>query len=181
MFNLFSKKGGSDAPAKARSIENQRQKTINSAIGNTLKTFSTMGDSYYNTRAKEYVNFAMPRVAEKLRAGQRAMIYNYADRGLSKSSAASAAQERFNNAATDARADVIDQGEEVAQAARNEDLARQQQLIAQIVAAQNPQIAKEQTLLGTSQIQMPDSSMYLVQALNNMMKMGAGAQYFGSK
>jgi len=168
MFGFFQS-GGSDSPERARQNKNTREKIITTGTQNIAKAFAGFNDQYYNKRAQDYINFAMPQLGEQTRSAQKNLVYSLADRGLTKSTVAGEKQAELQQQAANAQAGIVDEAQGQA---NQERLAKAQQksgLIEQLISAQNPMLAQQSALLGASNIPMANNATGMASMTNGIM------------
>lgn len=168
MFGFFQS-GGSDSPAKAREIENSREKIITAGTQNIAKAFAGFNDQYYNKRAQDYINYAMPQLGEQTRKAQKGLVYSLADRGLLKSTVAGEKQAELQQQASDAQAGIVDEAQSQANQERLSKAQQKSGLIEQLISAQNPMLAQQQTLAGASQVPLANNASGTASMVNGIM------------
>lgn len=154
--------------------------------------FEGFQPEFFDQRAKDYVNFALPQVSDQYRTNRDAVNFGLANRGLQGSSVEGQANTRLERTAGQARQNVADTG--IAQAnelKKNVEESRQQD-IAQLYQSANPAQGMQSAIANASQLRIPSTfaplgdlfsniarQYYTNQALNNYRNQGAGGPDYG--
>jgi hypothetical protein len=148
-------------------------------LGRT-QNFEGFQPEFFDQRAKDYVNFALPQVADQYQTNRNAVAFGLANRGLQGSSVENQANTRLERASGQAKQNVADTG--IAQAnelKRAVEEARQAD-IAQLYQTADPSRGFQSALSNASQLRIPSTfaplgdmfsniarQYYVNQALNN--------------
>ena len=166
--NLFQDTG-SDSPKKARKIEQARQQTISNGVSNINRAFAGFDSEFYNRRAQDYINYALPQIGEQARTAQKGLVASMNNRGLLRSSVAGEKQAELDQQTANLQAGVVDSAQSAANKAKMSNEQQRMTLVEQLIASQNPQLAKEQTLIGASNIATPNNASNISSMMSQIM------------
>ncbi len=151
------------------------------------KTFEGFQPSFYDKRAQDYINFALPQVGQQYRENRDAQLYGLANRGLLGSSQATRAGEQLERTAGAARQTVADTGLDQANQLRRDVEAARQQSIGQLYQTADPAQGFQSAFKAAAGFQRPGvfapitdmfsnlaRQYYLNQTFNNYRQGGVG-------
>lgn len=159
--------GSNNAGAEARQLEAERQATITSGVKDVNKIFSGFTDDFYNQRARDYINFALPKLGMETRDTERAMKFSLANRSLSNSSAARQQKSSLARAVADAAGSIGTQAESESQRLRSDVEQQRSNVIAQLQASADPAVAGQQAINSAAQFTAPSTFAPVGGFLNN--------------
>lgn len=157
------------------------------------QTFEGFQPEFFDQRAKDYVNFAMPQVADQYQTNRNAVNFGLANRGLQGSSVENQANTRLERTAGQARQNVADTGIAQANELKKAVEDSRQSDIAQLYQSANPAQGMQSAIANASQLRIPSTfaplgdlfsniakQYYVNQALNNYRGQGVGGYGDGS-
>jgi hypothetical protein len=168
--------GGSNAADQARKQQEEQQKKINAATGRIDRAFSGFTPEFYNQRAQDYENYAMPQLNQQYTQTAENLTGKLANQGLLNSSAALGQRSALQEALATQQQGVANQGIQQAQDLQRQQMSEQQQLIGQATSATDPLSISNQALSAASQFQAPSAFAPLGQ-----MFQGFGNMYLGNQ
>ena len=133
--------GGDGGAGQARRDEAARQQRIKQGTASIDKSFAGFDDSFFNSRAKAYTDYANPQLADQYARTQQNLTYNLARQGLTASSEASRNAGELQRQYNDNRAQIAAQGIDAASQARNQVEQNRSELLAQLNATSDPAAA----------------------------------------
>jgi hypothetical protein len=133
--------GGDGGAGQARADENARQDRIKQGTADVDKSFGGFNDSFFNSRAKAYTDYANPQLADQYAQTQRNLTYNLARQGLTASSEASRNAGELQRQYNDNRAQIAAKGLDAANDARQNVEQNRSELLAQLNATSDPAAA----------------------------------------
>jgi hypothetical protein len=138
--------GGDGGAAQARADEEARQQRIKEGVGRIDTEFAKFDDNFYNSRKQAYTKFAMPQVNDQYRQTGNQLAYSLARSGLGQSSesARQAGMLQRDNAL--ARQQIADAATTEAQKARQAVEDNRYNLVNQLQATSDPQMAAANAL-----------------------------------
>ncbi len=133
---------------------------------------------FYNQIAKNYVNYAIPQLAQQYRTTQNAMDFGFANRGLSQSSVQRKGASDLNVELGKAEQGIADQG--IAQAQDTQKAVEQarQNAINQLYVVGSPAQALQNSVFSAAQFQIPSSFAPLANAFGNIANQYATSQLY---
>ena len=155
--------------------------------GGQTQNFEGFQPTFFQKRAQDYVNFALPEVAQQYRVNRDAINYGLTNRGLSQSSVADQARSRVERLSGQERQRVSDSGlEQANDLAKNLEAARQENL-KQLYQSADPAQGLQNAIASASQVSRPSAfaplgdlfsglakQYYTNQLLNNYRVGGSG-------
>jgi len=109
-MGLFGDNTAKKEAARARQEEAARQQRITSGTAAIDKQFGTFGDAWYDTKAQEYSDLAIPQLNQEAARTQGNLTFGLAGRGLLNSSVRDQRQQSFENEVAKQRRIVADTG-----------------------------------------------------------------------
>lgn len=138
--------GGSDAGKVAREQEQQRQGLINTGLGQINKAFSGFTPQFFQQRATDYEQAALPQFAQQYQNQLGNLVYRLGNQGLLKSSAGRSLGNALSNYADTQRQNIASQGIAASQDLRRQVAQTQSNLISQLEASADPGAASQQAI-----------------------------------
>lgn len=144
--------GGDGGAGQARADEEARQARIRAGMAAINQGFSGFNDSFYNSRARDYLNYANPQLASQYDTTRDNLAYNLARSGLTASSEAARNAGEIQRQYNIARADIQGNALNAANDARRNVESNRADLIGQLQATSDPTATASQTLARASMI-----------------------------
>lgn len=129
---------GQDYGELAANQENRRQAAVNQGIGQVNSSFSGFTPSFYQQRAKDYVNWATPQLSSQYITNRNAIGANLANRGLMNSSAAKNQWSSLARSTTQAKQTVADAGQSASNALQQQVEAQRANILDQLYQSADP-------------------------------------------
>lgn len=130
--------GWGDDPMSRRELVNRRLKKGLLFEAPETRSFEGFTDDFYNKRAQDYINYALPQLADQYRQTRGAIGYGLANRGLQQSTVAGEARSRLEREAGRNRQNIADTGMEQANQLRRDVETSRQQALAQLQQSADP-------------------------------------------
>lgn len=118
--------GSPDYSGDAQNQEQQRQASINAGTSKINQAYSQFNPAYYQQRAQDYINYAMPQLQQQFQGTRNQQGFNVANRGLRGGSVNKQQTSDLARAFSGAQQGIADTG-----------LAQSQQLQQQVEASRN--------------------------------------------
>lgn len=182
--------GGSEpSPQEIARQQFQRGKLLNK----TDATYQGFDDKFYDQRATDYLNYALPQEAKQYKTNLDAITYDLADRGILQSTAANKAFSDLNQTAAGAKQTVADSAlAQSNQLRQNVENARQT-AIGQLYQTGDPNLAASNAIGVARSASQPSvfqpianlfgnlaTTYYTNQLLNSYRNPGTGTPQYGS-
>lgn len=132
------------------------------------QTFSGFTPEFYNKRASDYVNYAMPQLANQYRNASRATTYGLANRGLLRSGSAIRRRSQLNREYGTQRQSVYDAGRGHAENLRRQVEDSRQQAINQLYQTADPAGAALSATRLAASAQAPSAFAPVANAFSNI-------------
>jgi hypothetical protein len=121
------------------------------------KTFEGFQEPFFQKRAQDYVNFALPQLAEQYRTNQKGILYGLSNRGLDRSTVASEAASGLERTAGEGRQRIAETGITQANQLRKDVEQARQQAISQLYQSADPAQAVQGAVRSAIGFQAPSS------------------------
>jgi hypothetical protein len=133
LSNIFGKKG--DSPRKVAAKAFRRGQLFTAP---QVQTFEGFQEPFFEQRAQDYVNFALPQLAQQYQQNRNAILFGLANRGLTGSSIEAQARASLEREAGKGRQTIADTGLEQANQLRRDIESARQQAISQLYQSADP-------------------------------------------
>lgn len=143
-------------------------------------TFEGFQEPFYQKRAQDYVNFALPQLAQQYRANRNSMLFGLSNRGLGDSSVADQASANLEREAGTGRQTIADTGIEQANQLRRDVESARQQATSQLYQTADPAQAIQGAIRTASQIQQPSTFAPITNLFTNLAQQYATNQLLNS-
>lgn len=130
--------GWGDDPMSRRELTNRRLKKGLLFEAPETRSFEGFTDKFYNQRAQDYINYALPQLADQYRQTRSAIGFGLSNRGLQQSTVANEASSRLERETGRNRQTIADTGLEQANQLRRDVEASRQQALAQLQQTADP-------------------------------------------
>lgn len=124
--------------------------------------------SFYDQRAKDYENFAMPQLAKQYQDAFRSVMYNLGNRGLTNSSAATRQKSDLNLTTGQARQQIADTGIAQAQQLRGNVENARQNALSQLMQTGDLSGAMQGAVNTASSFQQPSTFAPIANMFSNL-------------
>lgn len=132
------------------------------------QTFEGFTPDFFNQRSQDYINFAMPELQSQYGDNFRSIMYNMANRGLTRSSVADQAKSDLNVTAGKAAQQIADTGRSQAQQLQRDVENSRQSAIEMLHQSANPGEAVQSAISSASQFRTPSSFAPLSNMFSNL-------------
>lgn len=156
-------------------------------------SFQGYGEDFFNQRAKDYVNYALPQEAQQFKTNQDAITYDLADRGILDSSIAKNSYSNLERTANQAKQTIADSAIAQSNQLRSGVESVRQNAIQQLYQTGDPNLAAHNAISAAQSIGQPSvfapignmfgnlaSQYYTNQLLNSYKNQGSGVMPQGS-
>lgn len=162
-------------------------------LDKTSANYQGFGDDFYNQRAQDYVNYALPQEGQQYRTNLDAVTYNLANRGLLDSSQQKSQMSDLARSDTQAKQTIADSAIGQANDLRKTVSDAKQASIAQLYQTGDPNQAASTAVTQASQAMQPNvfaplsnmfgslATQYYTNQLLNSYSGGAGVPQQGSE
>lgn len=159
--------GGDGGAGEARANEQARQQRIAQGMQSLDASFAGFNPDFYAKRRQDYINYAMPQLAEQSQTTQKQLNYQLANAGLRHSSVAGEQQSAFNQERARQQQAIVD-----AAFGQSNDLQKQvqgqkSQLVAQLQATGDPTSVANQAIGVAQNYSAPNVYQPLTGLFNN--------------
>lgn len=168
--------GGSNNAALARMDEEARQGRITEGMGKINQTFGQFNDAFYNQRAQDYTNYALPQLYQQMQQVNKQGYYNLAGRGLLGSGAANQFGSSLQREADTQKQGIVDAGIGQAQQLRKDVEGQRSQLVSQLQASADPTTAAQQALASANAYSLPSAFTPIGNLFGNFASLYVGNQ-----
>lgn len=140
------------------------------------KTFEGFQEPFYEKRAQDYVNFALPQLSQQYQQNRNQMLFGLANRGLGQSSVADTASSNLEREAGRGRQEIADTGIAQANQLRKDVENARQQSIAQLYQSADPAQALQGAVRAASGFQAPSTFAPITNMFSNLAQQYATSQ-----
>lgn len=159
--------GSNKAAAQQRQLEEERQLTIKGGVEDVNRVFGGFNNDFYKQRENDFIDFAMPKLGMEARDTERALRYNLANRSLTNSSANRTSQSSLRRSVADAQGEIGSRALGEAQNLRREVEGQRSNIIAQLQASGDPNVASQQAISSAAMFTAPSTFAPVGGFLNN--------------
>jgi hypothetical protein len=149
--------GGSNSGDAATQLYNQQQGAITQGLGQLNQTFSGFTPQFYQQRAQDYTNFAMPQLNQQYQQNQQGLQSNLANQGILNSSAAQSLSSQLGGQYRLGQQNILNQGQQQAQQLQSNVANTQAQLTNQLTQSANPSSVAGAAVNAASQYSAPSA------------------------
>ena len=128
----------SDAGSAMRDQQQRQQALTNQSVAQINNAFAGFTPAFYNQRAQDYVNYAMPQEQQQSLGNERAMTANLANRGMLNSFVQDQQKQALQQANTQATQSIGNQGIGLSQGLQQQVGNEQASLINQAQTSSSP-------------------------------------------
>lgn len=139
-------------------------------------TFEGFQEPFYQQRAQDYVNYALPQLAQQYRQNREQMLFGLSNRGLSDSSVAEKASSDLEREAGRGRQTIAETGIEQSNQLRRDIEQARQQAISQLYQSSNPAEGLRSAVNSAQSFQRPSTFAPVVNMFGNLAQ-----QYYTSQ
>ena len=164
---LMGDGGASKMAKQQRADEQAREARIRAGMGQIDSAFAGFDDPFYQSRAKAYSDFAMPTVDRQANDARRALIYALSRNNNLDSSAAIRKNTELNRDTNEARINVANQGQDMANRTRADVENARSGVVAQLNATGDSSAASAAALRQVQNLTMPQGFSPLGQLFAN--------------
>lgn len=172
--NLFGK---TTSPREIAAKQFKRGQLFSAPQYRTLEGFQ---EPFYQKRAQDYVNFALPQLGQQYRTNRNAMLFGLANRGLTGSTVQDQASANLEREAGIGRQTIADTGLEQSNQLRKDVESGRQQAISQLYQSADPAQALQGAVRTASQIQSPSTFAPISNLFTNLAQQYATKQLLDS-
>lgn len=187
--DLISGGGSSQKKAlqAAQAAERDRQNRITTGMGQINSAFAGYDDNFYNNRAKSFLNYAMPQLAQQYQSTRNQIGFNLANRGISDSSQAQNQWSNLYQQVGQQKQGLVDQAQAQENQLRQQVQGLRGNVINTLYQTADPSQAGQGIASAISQIKQPSvypalgnmfgnllNQYYTSQVLNSYKNTGAG-------
>lgn len=165
-FGLF---GSDDVPTE-RELINKQIRRGNLFYAPEYQTFEGFQQPFFDKRAQDYVNFALPQLADQYRQNRSAMLFGLSNRGLSNSTVAKQANQQIERAAGTGRQQIAETGIQQANALKQDVENARQTAINQLYQTGDPSQAVSSAINTASQLRMPSTFAPIADAFSGIAR-----------
>ena len=152
----------------AREIVNSKLKKGLLFNAPDVQSFEGFQPSFYDKRAKDYVDYALPQLADQYRTNRSAILYGLENRGLGASTVSDQARAGLERTVGQGRQTIADTGQEQANQLRKDVENSRQQSIAQLYQTADPAQAFQGALRATTELQRPSTFAPIANLFSNL-------------
>lgn len=149
--------GGGNAGDQAQANYLQQQAEIQKGLGQINNTFAGFTPAFYNQRAQDYTNYAMPQLQQQFQQNQQGLNFNLGQQGLLKSSAGQDLNAKLGQQYRLGQQGIANQGLQQSQQLQQQVANTQGQLIGQLTASANPSSVAGQSINAAANYSAPSA------------------------
>jgi hypothetical protein len=172
--------GGDGGAAQARADEEARQRRLKEGTARIDTEFSKFDDNFYKGRKQAYTNFAMPQVNDQYRQSGNQLAYSLARSGLGQSSESARQGAVLQRDNAMARQQIADAATGEAQKARQSVEDSRYNLVNQLQATSDPQMAASNAMRQANSLAMQTGFSPLANLFQNTTGVLAAANQAGA-
>jgi hypothetical protein len=143
-------------------------------------TFEGFQEPFYEKRAQDYVNFALPQLAQQYQSNRNAMLFGLANRGLGGSTVQGQASSNLEREAGKGRQTIADTGLEQANQLRRDVESARQQAVNQLYQSADPAQALQGAVRAASSFRAPSTFAPITNLFTNLAQQYATNQLLNS-
>lgn len=152
---IFGDDPSKDYAKEAAKAEAERQERIKSGIVDVNSAFAGFAPSFYDDRAKAYVDYALPQLATQYQGTRNKLMQNLASRGLLKSSAGTKQLSAFESRAQGAKQTIAETGRAQASELQKAVEDRRNLIIGQLYQSADPANARQSAISTAASFRQP--------------------------
>ncbi len=164
------------SPPSVRDVVNHNIRNQN-LFTKTDKTYAGFQPAFFEQRAKDYINYAMPQFNQQAENTRNAISYNLANRGISGGSASKKAGSDFNKTETVGRQAIADTGRQQALDLFNQLEQSRESAISQLYQSANPASATQSALATSSRLSQPSAYAPIANMFSNLLNQYAVSRF----
>ena len=164
-FGLGKLLGHTESPTDIARKSFNRGQLLNAP---EYKTFEGFQDPFFEKRAQDYVNYALPQEAQQYRQNRLAMLYGLNNRGLQSSSVATQAKSGLERTAGEAKQTIADTALQQANQLRQDVENARQQSIQQLYQTADPGQATAGAIASAAGFQRPSTFAPIANMFGNL-------------
>jgi hypothetical protein len=172
--------GGDGGAAQARADEEARQRRLKEGTARIDTEFSKFDDNFYNSRKQAYTKFAMPQVNDQYRQTGNQLAYSLARSGLGQSSESARQGAVLQRDNAMARQQIADAATGEAQKARQAIEDSRYNLVNQLQATSDPQMAAANAMRQANSLSMQTGFSPIANLFQNATGVLAAANQAGA-
>jgi hypothetical protein len=172
--------GGDGGAAQARADEEARQRRLKEGTARIDTEFSKFDDNFYKGRKQAYTNFAMPQVNDQYRQSGNQLAYSLARSGLGQSSESARQGAVLQRDNAMARQQIADAATGEAQKARQSVEDSRYNLVNQLQATSDPQMAASNAMRQANSLAMQTGFSPIANLFQNTTGVLAAANQAGA-
>ena len=176
----FGGGGGDGGAAQARADEDARQARLKEGTARIDTEFSKFDDNFYKGRKQAYTNFAMPQLSDQYRQTGDQLAYSLARSGLGQSSESARQGGILQRDNALARQQIADAATGEAQKARQSVEDSRYNLVNQLQATSDPQMAASNAMRQANSLSMQTGFSPLANLFQNTTGVLAAANQAGA-
>jgi hypothetical protein len=138
--------------ADARKREDDRQARITSGTDAVNKNFSVFGDTFFNNRRGEYMNYYQPQLDDQFKTAKDQLTFAFANNGTLNSTAAADKQATLQKSYDNERASLLSNADADVATTQNKINTEKSALLSQLQATGNADQASNDALGRTQQM-----------------------------
>lgn len=180
LYSLFSG-GQPDYAGEAARVEAQRQQRIAQGTQSINQIFGSYGPEFYQQREKAYQDYAMPQLSQQYQQTRDQIGFNLANRGLTKSSAATKQWSDLFRNMQSAKQGVVDTGKEQAMQLQQRLDAAKGTLLNQLYQSADPGQAQQQAVSTAASVAAPSAFAPLANQFTGLLNQYVVSQLLRSQ
>lgn len=153
---------------QAVQAERQRQDFVNYGGGQIEQAFKGFDPAFYQKRAQDYINYAMPQVADQYRAAKGQVGFGLTNQGLAKSSVANKGYSDLSQQLGAAQRGVVDTGIGQAQDLQKQIEQQKTLLLGQVYQGADPANAIQQSIASAASFATPSVAPAIANTFSNV-------------
>jgi hypothetical protein len=142
----------------------------------TYETFEGFQPAFFQKRAQDYINYALPQLGEQYRGARNATLYGLANRGLQDSTVAGQANRQLERTTGVARQNIADTGLAQANQLKRDVEGSRQEAIRQLYQSANPADAFRSATESAASFRQPSTFAPIANLFSNLAQQYATNQ-----
>ena len=167
---------GNSDPKSTRQVINAKLKQGLLFGSPEYQTFEGFQDPFFEKRARDYVNFALPQLSEQYQDANQATRFGLANRGLGSSTVAGQALSRLEREVGRGRQNIADTGLQQANQLRKDVEMSRQQALSQLNQSADPAQAVSSALRSAQEFQRPSVFQPITNIFSNLAQQYATSE-----
>lgn len=152
---IFGDDPSKDYAKEAARAEAERQERIKSGLADVNTAFAGFAPSFYDERAKAYIDYALPQLATHYQGTRNKLLQNLASRGLLKSSAGQKQLSAFESRAQGAKQAIAETGRAQASELQRAVEDKRNLIIGQLYQSADPANARQAAITTAASFRQP--------------------------